>query len=193
MWRKDCQSLCYICRWWKNWRKKERQWQHFWHAKYDRFFKDTTRIKHRFYSPYLINTSTEYDDGSSSSISSRKAGTSGCAFRHLDLRAVTVHNYLDDKVKPKKDEIIAALAKMNKDCGEWSLTNTCEHIATSIRYGEANATCKQVCVLQVKLDRACSVWFVFTPYCQIDCSHYTPPFFKSKNCSTSPILVWGQF
>ncbi|XDV36665.1 hypothetical protein PO909_006405 [Leuciscus waleckii] len=71
-------------------------------------------------------------------------GTSGCAFRHLDIKEnVTVNNYQDDKVRPAKADVIAALIKMNKGCGEWSLANTCEHIATSIRYGEANAKCKQ--------------------------------------------------
>lgn len=95
----------------------------------------------------MHNSSTEYDDdGSSTSISSRKPGTSGCAFRQLDIdRDVTVNNYLDDKERPAKADIIAAIIKMSEGCGEWSWTNTCEHVATSIRYGEANAMCKQVC------------------------------------------------
>lgn len=101
----------------------------------------------------MHNSSTEYgDDGSSTSISSTKAGTSGCAFRHLDIdRDVTVNNYQDDEVRPAKADVIAALIKMNEGCGEWSLANTCEHIATSIRYGEARAKCKQVCAGNKKI------------------------------------------
>ncbi len=90
--------------------------------------------------------SKEDEPGSSTASSSRLPGTSGCAFRHMDLRTVTVNNYKDDKVKPNKEDIIAALTKMSKNCGEWSWTNTCEHVVTSIRYGAVHATCKQVCI-----------------------------------------------
>ncbi|RXN33985.1 golgin subfamily A member 6C [Labeo rohita] len=60
----------------------------------------------------------------------------------MNPRPVT-NNYKDDEVRPVKQDIIDAIIKMNKNCGEWSWTNTCEHVATSIRYGEAHATCQQ--------------------------------------------------
>lgn len=99
----------------------------------------------------MHNSSTEYDDdGSSTSISSTKAGTSGCAFRHLDIdRDVTVNNYQDDEVRPAKADVIAALIKMNEGCGEWSL-QTLVNILPLIFVMEKPVQSANRCVLEIK-------------------------------------------
>lgn len=75
-------------------------------------------------------------------------GSSGCTFTPMSTRVqYTIHNYLDGGIEPRsKTDMIKAIENLNDNCGEWSWTNTCEHIATSIRYGDAYAQCNQVCI-----------------------------------------------
>lgn len=81
-------------------------------------------------------------------ISTDDGQTSGCKFMKWNVREITVHNYKDGEEGvnvQNQQEIIDAIANLNNNCGKWSFTNTCEHVATLIRYGQAHRQCRQVC------------------------------------------------
>uniref|UniRef100_A0A672LBX5 LRAT domain-containing protein n=1 Tax=Sinocyclocheilus grahami TaxID=75366 RepID=A0A672LBX5_SINGR len=72
-----------------------------------------------------------------------KYGTypSGCRFHKLTGN-YNKRNYLDrEDLLPQNWQDIRDTIEylINGECGKWSPTNNCEHIATYVRYGEANA------------------------------------------------------
>uniref|UniRef100_A0A3B4CY48 LRAT domain-containing protein n=1 Tax=Pygocentrus nattereri TaxID=42514 RepID=A0A3B4CY48_PYGNA len=70
---------------------------------------------------------------------------SNCYFGKLE-KDHEVFNYRDKDTKVKTwAEMSAKIQQLHQNCGSWKVTNTCEHIATKIRYGDDNASCKQVC------------------------------------------------
>lgn len=73
------------------------------------------------------------------------AGT-GCAFGQTRRVTFNVDNYMDNEVTPSDQQtIIARITELNGNCEHWQMSNTCEHVATHIRYGEAHRQCNQVC------------------------------------------------
>lgn len=103
------------------------------------------------YNPKYYYKVTKMSDFISISLSGEVFSTvTKCAFDSLDVVKGSSSPVVANDLDGQKDvrtvvQMIQDIVTLNNDCGRYHVgKNNCEHIATTIRYGEA--VCLQVCV-----------------------------------------------